>query len=1231
MSKLSDIRDKLFGRRRPPLVSERIPSAAYEDLPPAIAAKLKASANRVRRIVAMRGIFATIAVFVVALLLVMAVDAMVVIFSPYIRWGLWATVVGATLITAYRTILRPLSRPFTPARIAALIEQNHPELEERLSTVVELIGMGEGTAASKRLMEVLTEDAVSDAGKVSPRKEFSARTVKPRFLAAVVALAVVGVLVAAFPRAMGRLITRAVVPSAEVDNIYASSLSVTPGDTVVLEGAPLTVQLAVKAGFPSKAYVRTRREGEGESVERMAQTSADSTRGGSTFYTFHYPQVAKSFSYRINCGSALTRGYAVKAVPVPSFSGLSVKLKYPEYTRREPGEITNAAPSQISTLAGTDVEVSAKPARPDMKATLLLPQGKTVESENGADGRFRFSFRLDDKLQGQWGILLVDQYGFSNHVEYAGLSVAKDAAPTIRLTSPEELDFELPTFGQLPFEYTATDDFGFEYARVEMTDEKGEFVKAFDLSPEETSPRVWTGSGAIEIAKYDFGKRPFARFRLAVSDTLPAELGGPHVAYSQEMTVKFVQNALSLEGKQLAEQIKGARKTIDEVIKSLEKAKHGADESSKCFAKPPKDWAYGQRWRHLDGCKSNLLQAESLLAELCSNMQDSLLEKPGEPLKAALDEHVIPARRYCDDSYMADKEEEMPGRTKTLSGKIADAIAALKQARSEFDKAAKDALELQKLADFAKREKELAEMAKDGEIDPELWADRQEDLLKEFEKTFAEKLNDPLAKEEEKVDALREKGADLKKKQEELAKDAAALKSDDAAARENAEKDLKEKAKDLQMPADAKPEDVAAALESELAKDIADFADKADKLASQMKSKEDAQAAKDAAKNKQQGQDEQKPQGQQENKPEAPSQQVDQASDQMQDAAKAAQDASDAMKKGDDAQAQQDMKGVQDKLNQAGKNLDKAMEELERRSDEMRGGNTEQFEEARDQMNDAAKDAREAADNFAKAQEAAEAAQQQGDQQQGDQQQQQGDQQQGDQQQQQGDQQQGDQQQQQQGDQQQGDQQQQQQGDQQQGDQQQGQQQQGDQQQQQGQQQGDQQQQQGQQQQGDQQQQGQQQQGQQQQGQQQKSEAQKNAEQAAQDAMQQAQQAAQQAAQQMQQAAQQKAEQMGMTPEQMQQLQDQMQQEGSEGSDSPNGKVNDKKQSKGQRKGDKAGKKNNQKKGVDSLLDGGDADWFKNLSKLEPSEIEDALQNVPAEYRGLVREYFSELSKEAKK
>ena len=1213
MGILSDIREKLFRRKRAPLVSERIPSAAYDELPPAIAAKLKASASRVKRIVAIRGMFATLAVFVIALLLVMAIDAMVVIFSPYVRWGLWSAIVGATLVTAYKTIRVPLSRPFTPARIASLIEQNHPELEERLSTVVELIGMGEGTAASKRLMEVLTEDAVSDANKVSPRKEFSTRTVKPRLLAAVVALAIVGVLVAAFPRAMGRLLTRAIVPSAEVDNIYASSLTVTPGDAVLLEGTPLTVQLAVKAGFPSKAYIRTRRKGEGETVERMVQASADTRRGDSTFYTFRYPQVAESFTYRINCGSALTRGYSVKAVPVPAYSGLSVRLAYPEYTRREPDVITNAAPSQISTLSGTDVEISAMPLRPDIKATLLLPRGQTLSPEEGSDGRFRFAFRLDDKLQGQWGILLVDQYGFSNRVEYAGLSVAKDAVPTIRFVSPEQSDFELPLFGQIPFEYRATDDFGFDYARVEMTDENGRFVKAFDLSPEETSPGVWTGTDAIELAKFSFGNRPSARFRLAVSDTLPAEYGGPHVAYSREITVNFVRNALSLEGKQLADQVKGVRKAVDDVVRMLESAKHLSGDAGNFFIKPPESWEYALRWKKLDDGKKNLLGAENLMSELCSNMEGSLLEKPGESLKQVLDEHIVPARRYCEDIYMIESDDEKSGRCKTLVDKIADAIAALRQARKDFDREAKAALELQKLADFAEREEELAEMAKVGEIDPELWADRQEDLTKEFEKTFDSKLNDPLAREEDRVNALRERGDELKKRQEELAKEAAALKGDDEAAREEAEKDLSKKGKRRQMPADSKPEDIVAALESELAKDIEDFAVKTDQFAERLKHSEDAQAAKEAQ-DSQRGQEAQRD-GQQakdtdanEAGEEPASQQVDKASDAMHDAAKTAQDASESMKKGDDVQAQQDMKDVQDKLDEAGAKLDKAMDALEKRSDEMRGGNTEQFEEAHEQMLEASKEAREAAENFAKAQ--AEA-QRQGDPQEGELEQ-------------------GVQQQEvQQGESEQGVQQQElQQGESEQGAQQQGWQQQSEQQQ--GELQGVEQQQ-GQQQ-------GAQQHGeppqalQQDQGEQQKGPGQLNAEQAAKDAMQKAAQAAKQAAQQIQQAARNKAKQMGMSQKQMLQLQRQMQMErGMQGPEKRGGMSNGKQQNRNSREGEKRGRKNWLRNGIDGLLDGGDADWFKNLSRLESTEIEDALQSVPPEYRGLVREYFSELSKEAKK
>ena len=207
-------------------------------------------------------------------------------------------------------LIKPLRRKFTAAEIAALIERNHPELEERLSTVVELAQAGD-LSSSSRLMEEITKDAVKDVQTVSPKKEFTGRTVKPRFIAAAIAVGILLLLFAAFPDATLRLATRALVPSAEVDNIYASSLKVSPGDKVILEGTPLALSLAVSEGFPSRAFVRTRQDGRSEAVERMVRVSEEGAEGP-VIYSFSYPRVTKSFNYRIR---GIPRGWSRCVTP----------------------------------------------------------------------------------------------------------------------------------------------------------------------------------------------------------------------------------------------------------------------------------------------------------------------------------------------------------------------------------------------------------------------------------------------------------------------------------------------------------------------------------------------------------------------------------------------------------------------------------------------------------------------------------------------------------------------------------------------------------------------------------------------------------------------------------------------------------------------------------------------------------------------------------------------------
>ena len=738
----------------------------YENLPPAIAAKLDESVRRVRHILKVRGICITVAVFVASILGMMAIDAMVMIFSSVVRWGLWLAAMGAAGWTAWTALIKPLRRKFTAAEIAALIERNHPELEERLSTVVELVQAGDDSA-SRSLMESITMDAVKDVGSVTPTKEFTTRTVKPRLIAAAVALGILAVLFAAFPKATARLVTRAIIPSAEVDNIYASSLKVMPGDKVLLAGSSFSVSLAVEEGFPDKAYVRTKFDGKrGESVERMARTSAMEEKNA--FYSFDYPSVDRSFTYRVNCGSALTRGYTVTVVPVPSFSDRRIRVTHPDYTGRPPDEYTNTA--EIAALAGAKVAVSVRPDRDDLTGEALLPRGRHAAGVKDDDDRLVFSFDLGANDSGEWGIALGDQYGFSNTVEKAAVRITKDEPPQLKVLEPAETSMELPPYGQVPFSYEFSDDYGVAGAALELSVGGSGFTNVMDLASEPSGERQWSGYSSFELSRLKMpGGSAMMRLRLAVKDNCPEEFGGPHVTYSSEYSLKVVARADSLDAKMLADEIKEAGLDINEAKKALAAAKRQLEDAAKQIDQK-EDWKKWGGENQLKEAKKNLQKAEDILKDLTKQDEDDLLSLARLAMKPVLDEHVTPDRQAAEDLLMTEKGKERAEPTKDLAKRVDDAVKALDEAKKAFDEAANEAAETQKLAELAEREQALAEMAEEGELSAEELAARQQELDQKFENDFKDELNDPMAQNEEKASNLSKKADLLEKKRESIEK-----------------------------------------------------------------------------------------------------------------------------------------------------------------------------------------------------------------------------------------------------------------------------------------------------------------------------------------------------------------------------------------------------------------------------------------------------------------------------
>ncbi len=795
------------------LVSTQLPPISFDKLPPDIAAKLRQAATRIKTIIWMRGALAVLAALMISVLSIMAIDAMVLIYSSAARWVMWVCGVSACVVTAVHALVRPLSRPFTPSRIAALIEQNHPELEERLSTVVELISApGGADAGSAQLLGVLTDAAIADVKNVSPKREFTNRTVKPKLVVALGALAVLALLFAIWPESTGRLIIRAVVPSAQVDNIYADNLGVTPGDKVLLKGQPLAIELAIYGGFPGIAYLRRANSGDGKSnevIERMRQTSAETGDDHVVRYYQHFlSEVTESFRYRIACGSALTRFYDVTAVPIPAYKSIEIKSFYPAYTGLEPR--TNKVDDlEINVVAGTEVQITIEPER-ELTSKLILTDGVHPGTQTG-NGLVSWRFSVDEKTAGLWSLELSDSYNFTNKPASFPVRLVKDQTPTIELETPEKLSYRLPPYSKLPFSYTATDDFGLSAVEIRTSIDTEPFQKLSNAGMTQVGTGIWRGGDAVDLAKIKIAPGMRLRVQLVALDNLPADLGGPNEAFSPSIEIIIDSTASSMAVQLMEEQFASMDESNAAIMDALEQAKKRAQKALDEVDRKSDTAAVTE----LAESKNFIIKADDAIREMMANSEYSLFENMIPEMKKLLTDKVEPARDQANEAVMAQETKRREEVVK-LVAILEDALAEAKDFAEKIEEQKEQLDEMTDMSDLADKQQALAEDAK-NEMTPEemeKWRQEQEELKNEFEKAEDEMMAEkPLDSAIKKAEEITAKIDELKKKQEDV-KDLAEKLGDDTT-KDDAAKKLEKMTSN--MPPESTPEQRASDLQSEIA------------------------------------------------------------------------------------------------------------------------------------------------------------------------------------------------------------------------------------------------------------------------------------------------------------------------------------------------------------------------------------------------------------------------------
>jgi len=673
------------------------------NLPEEIAQKLDAASRRVRKILVLRGLALTVAVFLVVTMLAMVADAYFVIFDDTVRYSISAGVWTATAAALFFALWAPFKFPVSRRRAAKALDERHPENEERLTTVVELVERAEqgDLNTSEALFRVLAREGVICANRVDVLKEFTSRTIVRRLklLGAVAALLVLSFLV--FPNITGLLFVRAALPWIDVGNLYGDYLKVTPGSVAVLKGTTVEIRAELVKKLPGEMMIRISRKQDGAWGKEFAEPLPASG------YRETADLAQREWRYRVSCGPAVTKYYTVRVCEIPKYRQFTATLDYPAYTGRRPFAYTNESVGAIHAIEGTRVTFRLDVDEPGTTGELRLSnaRGMNLLSDTGLlDGE------MVSNLVSSWSMELTSRDGFKSPKRGGPFVSVQDQRPTVVIESPKTR-LKLPTHAKLPITFTATDDIGLGAVSVRYAVD-GDAMSELRSDPLAGNESFLKRVEEVDLSCFNLLGARQMRVELVVCDRYPAERGGPHSATSTPVIVEFEQNAVSFAEQSLQEQAKECEQALLEAEKRLETAERRAREAREQLRRQGDKKVTEQAEKQIEQLAHEVAETEKRAEELAARLEeDGKFAPVAEKLRAFAQDELAPVAKKVEEAQFADAKERAEALER-VQPMLQEAREKMKAAEAELKDRAKALAMHEKTQDLADRQEALATAAK---------------------------------------------------------------------------------------------------------------------------------------------------------------------------------------------------------------------------------------------------------------------------------------------------------------------------------------------------------------------------------------------------------------------------------------------------------------------------------------------------------------------------------------
>lgn len=684
-------------------------------VPEEIVRALRRLIRRARTTIVLRGVCAVAAVAIGSILTVMAIDATVTLFASWARWVLSSIAYVATAAAIGWFLVRPLARSFSLTGMARIIESRHPEMQERISSVVQILTSQDSPdlRGSEALIEALTQEAILDARIVKPKKEVTLRAAAPFLIAVAGLLVILGGLFAILPRQTAFLLARAAAPFANLPNMYAADLKVTPGDLVVGEGS--RVQILVQVAKPSVTAARLRKSGSDgkEAVEDMPLTS--SAPGQDRAFAVTFAAVKESFRYRVHAGDALSRYYTVRVVPPPAIAGVDLAIRPPSYSGLPPSVETDSA-GAIRVLAGTVVDIVARINKPvtNVQVTLTTTSSSTnlpTAFAQRDDGQVVCVFQMNvtPGLAGLWSVHLTDEFGLSNPKFERTVQSIADLAPLVKILHLEQKEIRLNSMETLPVFYSAEDDFGISSVGLLLTVDGKAYEEPLVSTKGGAVPgKTVEAETAIDLANPRFKNAQRITFQVKASDNVPVASKGPQSGLSPAYTIVLDAAMPSFDEQVLNSQEQKLKQELQKAQQQLTAAKTIAQPLADAVAKEPKALS-DNAVKQIEQVQTSLTAAEKTVRDVAEQVQDGFYGDMGDKLTALAEEHVSKAGDLADQIRLTDEPKEREKSARDAAAEVEASLLAVNDLLKEMEVTTPTVRRAVELSNLAERQDKLAE------------------------------------------------------------------------------------------------------------------------------------------------------------------------------------------------------------------------------------------------------------------------------------------------------------------------------------------------------------------------------------------------------------------------------------------------------------------------------------------------------------------------------------------